>query len=138
MFLEDDLVPVQGQRDVVRRSGQIREREQQVRLGLKDDAALFEELLEGIAAQDALGHRSGHQIPARGLIADRDREAVGILEALLGGDSVLATSAEDPHQFKPGVGLHDQGRGTGRTHGSTEGGGDDVDEGEGVRVVHMK
>lgn len=135
MFLEDDLVPVQGQRDVVGSGGQIREREEQVGLRLENDAALFQELLEGVAAQHTLRHRGTHQIPARGLIADRDREAVGVLEAVL-SRRIDATSAHDPHQLKPGVGLHDQGRGTGRAHGSTEGGGDDVDEREGIGVVH--
>ncbi len=135
MVLEDDLIAVQGQRDVVGIGGQIREREEQIRLRLENDAALFQELLEGVAAKHTLRHRGTHQIPASGLIADRDREAVGVLEAVL-SRRIETTSAHDPHQLKPGVGLHDQGRGTGRAHGSTEGGGDDVDEREGIGVVH--
>jgi hypothetical protein len=48
--LEDNLVPVQGQRDAVGRSSQIGEREEQVALRFKDDPALLEELAERIAA----------------------------------------------------------------------------------------
>jgi len=133
--LEDNLVAVQGQRDAVSRSSQVGERKEQVRLRLENDAALFEELLEGVAAQHPLRHRSRHQIPACGLIADRDREAVGILQAVLSGGGSAAGS-EDPHQLKPRIGLHDEGRGTGRTHSSTKAGRDDVDEREGIGVVH--
>ena len=126
---------MQGQRDVVGIAGQIGEREEQVALRLKDDAALFEELLEGITAQNTLRHRSRHQIPARGLIADRDREAVGILQAVLGG-GILTTGSHDSHQFKPGIGLHDEGRGNGCANSTTKAGRDDVDEWEGICVVH--
>ena len=135
MVLQDDLVPVQGQRDAVSRSSQVGEREEQVRLRLENDAALFQELLEGVAAQHTLRHRGTHQIPARGLIADRDREAVGVLEAVLSG-GIDAARAHDPHQLKPGIGLHDQGGGNGCTNSSTKAGRDDVDEGEGIGVVH--
>ncbi len=126
---------MQGQRDVVRCGGQIGEREEQVRLGFEDDATLFEELLEGVATQNSLWHRSRHQITAGGLIADRDREVVGILQAIFSGGS-SAAGAKDPHQLKPGIGLHDEGRGTGRADRSTQAGRDDVDEWKGIGVVH--
>ena len=135
LVLQDDLVAVQGQRDAVSHSSQVGEREEQVRLRLENDATLFEELLEGVATQNALRHRSRHQITARGLIADRNREAVGILEAVLSG-RISAAGSEDSHQLKPGVGLHDEGRGTGRTNSTTKAGRDDVDERDGIGVVH--
>ena len=120
---------MQGQRDVVGSSSQIGEREEQIALRLKHDPTLFEELLEGVTAQNALRHRSRHQITASGLIADRDREAVGILKTVLSGRSDT-TRTKDPHQFKPGIGLHDESRGTSSTDRRTQGGRDDVDEGE--------
>ena len=126
---------MQGQRDAVSRSGQVGEREEQVALRFKDDPALFEELLEGVAAQNALRHRSRHQIATSGLITDTDGEAVGVLEAVFSGGSSTAGS-HDSHQFKPGIGLHDEGRGNGCTNSSTKAGRDDVDEREGIGVVH--
>lgn len=126
---------MQGQRDVVRCSSQIGEREEQVALGFKDDPALLEELLEGVAAQNALRHRSRHQIATSGLITDADGEVVGVLEAVFSGGSSAAGS-HDSHQLKPGIGLHDEGRGTGGTNSSTKAGRDDVDEREGIGVVH--
>ena len=112
--LEDDLVPVQGQRDVVGYICQVREREQQIALRLKDDPTLFQELLECIAAHNALRHRSGHQIAASGLVADRDRERIGIEQRILGVGSSTAGS-HDSHQLKPRIGLHDEGGGKGCT-----------------------
>ena len=126
---------MQGQRDAVRCGGQISEREEQVALGLEDDSALFQELLEGVAAQNSLWHRSRHQITAGGLITDRDREVVGVLKAVLSGGSIAAGS-KDPHQLKPRIGLHDEGRGNGRADRSIQAGRDDVDERKGIGVVH--
>ena len=126
---------MQGQRDVVGIAGQIGKREQQIALWLKNDATLFEELLEGITAQNALRHRSRHQITACGLIADGAGEVVGIRLRILGGGSSAART-KDPHQLKPGIGLHDESRGTGCTDRSTQAGRDDVDEREGIGVVH--
>ena len=118
---------MQGQRDAVGRSSQVGEREEQVRLRLENDAALFKELLEGVAAQNALRHRSRHQIATSGLITDADGEAVGVLEAVFSGGSSAAGS-HDSHQLKPRIGLHDEGRGNGCTNSSTKAGRDDVDE----------
>ena len=133
--LEDNFVPVQGQRDAVSRSSQVGEREEQVRLGLENDPALLEELAECIAAQYPLRDRGRHQIAAGGLIADGAGEAVRVRQRILGGGSG-ASRTKDPHQLKPGIGLHDKGRGTGGTDSSTQAGRDDVYERKGVGVIH--
>ena len=125
--LEDNLIPVQGQRDAVGRSSQVGEREEQVALRFKDDPALLEELAERIAAQYPLGNRGRHQIAAGGLVADGAGEAVGVRQRILGVGS-SATRTKDPHQLKPRIGLHDEGRGSGSTDSSTQGRSDDVNE----------
>ena len=133
--LEDNFVPVQGQRDAVSRSSQVGEREEQVALGLKDDPALFQELAKRITAQNALRHRGRHQIAAGGLVADGASEAIRVRQRILGGGD-SASRTKDPHQLKPGIGLHDEGRGTGSTDSSTQGRSDDVDERKGIGVIH--
>jgi len=126
---------VQGQRDVVAQTSQVHEREEQIALRLENNSTLLEELVEAVAAQNTLRHRTTHQIASSGLIADRDREAVGILQAVLSGGGIAA-GPKNRHHFKPRVGLHNEGRGNGRTHSTTKAGRDDVDEGEGIGIVH--
>ena len=128
---------MQCKRDAVSRSSQVGEREEQVRLGLENDPALLEELAERIAAQYPLRDRGRHQIASSGLVADGAGEAVRVRQRILSVGSSAART-KDPHQFKPGIGLHDKGRGSGSTDSSTKAGRDDVDERKGIGVVHMK
>ena len=111
--LQDHLVAVQGNRDVVRVRREVGEREQEIALRLENNSALLQELVEGIAAQNALRHRGTHQVTASGLVADLEREAVGADQRVLGRRS-STTSAQNSHQLKPRIGLHDEGRGRGR------------------------
>ena len=128
---------MQGQRDIAGESLQVGEREEQVRLGLKHDPSLLKELTECIAAQNALRHRSGHQIAACSLVANRYAEEVGILQAVFAGSS-RAAGSHDPHQLKPRIGLHDESRGSGGTNDVGKRSRYGVDERKRVGVIHMK
>ena len=131
--LQDHLVAVQGNRDVVRVRRKVGEREQEIALRLENNSALLQELIEGVAAHDALRNRRTHQVTASGLVADLEREVVGRDLSILSRRNITA-SAQNSHQLKPGIGLHDEGRGRGGA--CSDGRGDDVDEREGIGVVH--
>ena len=93
------------------------------------------------ATLQAAAQEPGAVVTASGLVADGASErrrslSVHIRENGASNCFCGRSSPHDSHQLKPRIGLHDEGRGNGRTNSTSKVSRDDVNERTGICVVH--